>query len=61
MNQTTIAGKSSFVSFMYDKRRGEDKIDPQRVEVTSQLKGKALRTMYPACLLQLGWQPQLQA
>ena len=65
MNQTTIAGKASFASLLHGKRRGKAKIDP-RVDVTHQLKKsntsrKALRIMYPACLLQLGWQPHLQA
>ena len=40
INQTTIAGKSSFASLLHGKRRGKAKIDPQRVDVTRQLKRK---------------------
>ena len=58
MNQTTIAGKSSFPNLLHGKKQGEAKIDPQLVDVTHQLKRKhtsrkTLRTMYSACLLQL--------
>ena len=40
MNQTIIAGKASIASLLHGKRRGEAKIDPQRVDMTRQLKRK---------------------